>query len=91
MQLITHLLMTLTSLERNSSPQLEKICIVFVKMTTPLNDSNIIRAELSDVQFLPKIGSHLSTKMWRVIDYKLKHYKQIVHKERGASKGFVQE
>lgn len=35
------------------TPQQDKICIVFVKMTIPLNDSNIIRAELSDVQFLP--------------------------------------
>lgn len=35
------------------TPQLDRICIVFLKMTTALNDSNIIRAELSDVQFLP--------------------------------------
>lgn len=35
------------------TPQLDKICIFFVKMTTPLTDSNIIRAELSDTQFLP--------------------------------------
>lgn len=51
MLLITQLQMTDMYGKELLTPWLDQLCMVFVKMTAPLSEWNIIRAELNDVQF----------------------------------------